>query len=146
MASDGFALPRWLRWAAVVLVAAGIFYGSVLAPPVAGAPERGPFGVFGLDKWFHAVGYAALAGAFAVALASDFEAALAAALAVLFAAGYGVSIEFAQASIPARTFSVADMAANAVGAFVGTAVWRAGIEFAGQLLPGIGRNWRRKGS
>ncbi|WP_205427138.1 VanZ family protein [Halorussus sp. MSC15.2] len=55
-----------------------------------------------------------------------------AALAALLAVGYGVGIEFVQAPLARRHFSVADMVADGVGAFVAVLVWRLGVEFAGR--------------
>ncbi|WP_135823980.1 VanZ family protein [Halorussus ruber] len=133
MNDDGFRLPPWLRWSAVAFVAAGILYASLLdSPSSAGLSPMGPFGVLGMDKWLHAVAYAALAGTLATALAPGRSLAVAAALAVLLAVGYGVGMEFAQASIPARGFSVGDIVANVVGAFLAVLVWRLGIEFVGR--------------
>ncbi|PSP56067.1 antibiotic resistance protein VanZ [Halobacteriales archaeon QS_1_67_19] len=133
MAFDPFDPPRWLRWVAVALAAGAIFHASVLASPTADGPAFGPLGVLGLDKWLHAVAYAGLASAFAVALVPDFEVSVAAGLAVLFAVGYGVGIEFVQLSAPERAFSVTDMAANGTGALVGTAAWRLAAAFTERL-------------
>jgi len=129
---DRFRPPAWLRWLAVAAVAGVLFYGSVLDSPGPGLPSLGPFGLFGLDKWLHALGYAALAGAVAVALAAHdrfrTQFVRIVALAILLTVGYGVGIEFVQATIPERSFSVGDIAADIVGAGVGVAGWRALVE------------------
>lgn len=122
MSNDGRGVPRRFRWVGVALVAAAIFYGSVVSAPGAGMPSLGPFGVVGLDKWLHALGYSGLAGSVVYALATDRNPTTAAVLAVALAVTYGVGIEFVQAAIPARHFSLADMAADAVGAGLGAGV------------------------
>jgi len=123
--------PTWLRWAAVAVVAGGIFVASVLDPPSSGVPALGPFGAFGLDKWLHALAYAGLAGTLASALAPGRSPALTAALAGLLAVGYGVGIEFVQAPLAERSFSVADMAANGLGAVLAVLGWRLLVKLAG---------------
>lgn len=106
-------LPARTRWALVALVAAIIFYASVLAVPPSG-PETGPIGV---DKFYHAGGYFGLGLAVAYALV-DAERPLAVRLAVVFALPvvYGVGVEVAQAFVPVRAFDPIDALANAVGA------------------------------
>ena len=111
MTSDRFRPPRRLRWFAVAFVAGGILYASLLDSPSSGLGAFGPLGVFGRDKWLHALAYAALAG--------------------LLAAGYGVGIEFAQAPLAERHFSFADVAANATGAALAVLGWRAIVGLVG---------------
>ncbi|WP_276298950.1 VanZ family protein [Halorussus lipolyticus] len=132
MNDDRFRPPGWLRWLAVAFVAGGILYASVLDSPGGGLSTLGPFGVFGMDKWLHAVGYAVLAGTLASALAPGRSPTVVAALAALLTVGYGIGLEFAQAPLAQRYFSVADMVADAVGAFVAVLGWRLGIEFVGR--------------
>lgn len=117
--------PAWLRWLAVGVVAGVLFYGSVLDSPGTGLPSLGPLGAFGLDKWLHALGYAALAVALAGALAPRASTVRVVVLAAILSVGYGVVIEFAQVPVPERSFSVGDILADAVGAGVGAAAWRA---------------------
>lgn len=106
-------LPRWWRWAGVVALAVAIFYFSVVASPPQGA--RQAFGPH-WDKVVHAGVYAVLALATAYATANWREYPYRRVLAVLVVAvGYGVLVEFAQAPVAGRQFSVADMAANALG-------------------------------
>ncbi|WP_128476488.1 VanZ family protein [Halorussus pelagicus] len=116
--------PTWLRWVAVAVVAGGIFFASVLDSPSSGLAALGPFETFGMDKWLHALAYAGLAGTLASALAPGRSPAVTAALAGLLAVGYGVGIEFVQAPLAERSFSVADMVADAVGAGVAVLGWR----------------------
>ncbi|UPW01221.1 VanZ family protein [Halorussus gelatinilyticus] len=131
MELDALRPPTWLRWLAVAVVAGGIFYASVLDSPSSGLPSLGPLGVFGIDKWLHALAYAALAGALAGALAPGRSPAVTAALAALLSVGYGVGIEFVQAPLARRHFSVADMLADGVGAGAAVLGWRLLVNFAG---------------
>jgi VanZ family protein len=131
MTFDRFRPPHWLRWFAVAFVAGGILYASLLDSPSSGLEAFGPLGVFGRDKWLHALAYAALAGTLASALAPGRSPAAVAALAGLLAACYGVGIEFAQAPLAERHFSVADMAANATGAALAVPGWRVIIGLVG---------------
>ena len=157
--ADALRPPQWLRWAAVAVVAGGIFYASLLAAPDTGLPPLGPLGTFGMDKWLHALAYAGLAGTLAVALApgrttgratttmratttgrtttAGLSAVRVAVLALVLATGYGVGIEFVQAPLPKRYFSVVDMVANATGAVSGALGWRVGLGFVGRLGVGI---------
>jgi VanZ family protein len=121
---DAIRPPLWLRWLAAAVVAGGIFFASVLDPPSSGVPSLGPLGIVGLDKWLHAFAYAGLAGTLAVAFAPGRGPAATVALAGLLALGYGVGIEFVQAPLAERSFSTADMAANAFGAGLGAMGWR----------------------
>ncbi|MFC7082405.1 VanZ family protein [Halorussus caseinilyticus] len=139
MKLDAVRPPTWLRWVAVAVVAGGILFASVLDPPSSAPPTSGtgPGGI-GMDKWLHALAYAGLAGTLAVALASDRgrspavardherapDHARTAALAALLAVCYGVGLEFVQAPLAGRYFSVADMVADAVGAAVAVVGWR----------------------
>jgi len=127
--------PVWLRWLAVAVVAGGIFYVSLLVAPTSGLAPLGPLGLVGMDKWLHALAYVGLAGTLAVALAPDREAGRVALLALALAVGYGVGIEFAQAPLAERAFSVADMAANATGASLGVAGWRVGERLVQRFAP-----------
>ncbi|WP_134671392.1 VanZ family protein [Halorussus marinus] len=127
MRFESLGPPGWVRWLGVAVVAGVLFYGSVLDAPGSGLSPLGPFGTFGLDKWLHGLGYAALAAALASALAADRSALVAALLAAAIAVAYGVGIEFVQASIPERSFSVGDMAADAVGAVLAVVCWRLAV-------------------
>lgn len=106
-----------------MLVAAVICYYSLFDTPGGGGPvPMGPFGLVHADKWLHALGYGALAGALGYASLRVDGRTLA--VTFLLAAGYGVTIELLQAPLPERAFSVADMGANVLGAFLGLVVWR----------------------
>lgn len=120
-------LPRWIRWFGVAAVCGVVFYASVLASPTSGGPSFGPLGIFGLDKWLHGLAYAGLGATAAYAFEADKHLVRAIAFAFVLAVAYGIFIEFAQAPIPARHFSVADMVADAVGAGLGV------VAFAGLL-------------
>jgi VanZ family protein len=114
---------RRRRWAAVLVVAAAILLASVVDPG-RGAAAPGPLGVVSLATWGHLLGYAALAGAVAAALAGR-PVRTAVAVAVVAAVAYGAGIELLQSVIPARSFDPADAVANAAGAAVGVGAWRA---------------------
>jgi len=128
MAFESLRPPGWLRWLAVAAVAGVLFYGSVIDASGSGLASLGPFGAFGLDKWLHGLGYAALAAALATALATGRSALVAALLAAVLAVAYGIGIEFVQATIPARSFSVGDIAADAVGAALAAAGWYGAVD------------------
>lgn len=117
-------LPRWLRWAAVVVVAGLVAGGSVVRPPP-GAAAFGPFGVLRLAAYGHLVAYAGFAGALAYALAdsawSDRRVLL---VVFVVAVGYGLGLELVQRLLPYRRFDVGDLALNAVGTAVAVVGWR----------------------
>jgi len=114
--------PSVVRWSFVAVVAGVILAASVVRPTGAGA-TLGPFGVLGVDKYLHAVGYAVLALALAYALA-DRDAGRVAVAVVLAAASFGLVVELVQLPLAYRTFSLADAAANATGAGVVALGWR----------------------
>lgn len=108
-------LPAWLRWLCVALVAAAVFYLSVVT-----APPEDPFvpkpDPFDLDKWRHFLAYGTLSAAVGYALADHrWRTATAVVAGVGATVAYGVGIEAAQALLPARYFSLGDALANAVG-------------------------------
>lgn len=105
------------RYVLVIGYATALFAASIVPLPESD-PTPGPFGLVGLDKWIHGVGYAALA----VLLARARRARAARSLLVLMLAaiGYGLGVEVVQALVPTRTFSTADAGANALGATLGT--------------------------
>ncbi|ELZ93125.1 VanZ family protein [Haloferax sulfurifontis] len=104
-----------LGYAFVVLVV------SVVPTPPGSLTPMGPFGLVGLDKWVHAVGYAGLG--FAVASAIRARGREEVAAAVVAAGAFGAGIELVQATLPYRSFGVADAGANLVGAALGGIVW-----------------------
>ena len=116
---------RCLRWLLVVGVAATILYWSVVTPPAPGGRLVGPFGVIGLDKWVHAIAYAGLAASLAFALGPSSRSDLEIVVIVIGATvAYGLGIELVQLTVPTRQFSVADLAADAVGAVMVVLGWR----------------------
>lgn len=107
---------RRRAWLAVVAIAIAVLVASVLPLPENGSPVAGPLGAVGADAWLHAVGYAAVAGSLAVALATGGRSSAAVlAYAAVVAMVYGLVIEFLQAPVPTRAFEPADLVANAVG-------------------------------
>lgn len=110
------------RRALVVLgYAVAVFVASVVPTPPGGLTPTGPFGVVGLDKWVHAVGYAALG--FGGASALQARQAREIGVAVVAAGLFGATLELVQALVPYRAFSLLDMGANVFGAFVGALLW-----------------------
>ncbi|MFC7156736.1 VanZ family protein [Halomarina halobia] len=114
---------RRVRRALVVLWAGYVLVASTVDPPSGGLPPIGPLGLVGLDKWLHALAYAAMALLVAYALAARTPRTLA--LAVALTAAYGAGIEAVQAFLPLRAFDPADALANAAGAALGAAAWSA---------------------
>jgi VanZ family protein len=109
-------LPAWLRWAGVALVAAVIFYLSVVTVPPE-SPVVDPPSAIPLDKWRHFLAYAALAGALAYATVDWDRPGWQLVVAVVgVAALYGIGIEAIQATVPQRYFSLGDAWANVIGA------------------------------
>lgn len=109
-------LPTWLRWAAVVVVAALIFYVSVITVPPETVIDRGRPDIIPLDKWRHFVAYAAFGGSLAYATTDWRVDVRWLAIGVVgVAVVYGVGIEFSQAVLPARYYSLGDAYANALG-------------------------------
>ncbi|WP_255150839.1 VanZ family protein [Halorarius halobius] len=115
--------PRWLRYAAVALVAATVLGASVVRP--APGPDRFLLGV-GFDKWLHAAGYAALAASLGYArLPAGGRLSTRALVGVaLVSLAFGVGVELVQGPLPYRSLSAADAAADAVGAVAGALPFR----------------------
>jgi VanZ family protein len=127
--STGSSRRRWRVLAggvALAIVVASLLPPELFLGPDTGAtPElRGPFGLVGLDKWLHALGYAVLAGTLvpAVAAGRSETTARTVVVAVAVAAGVGLGVELLQWPHPGRTASLVDAAANLVGAAVGAVV------------------------
>jgi len=112
--SDAALTARWVAVAAC----ATVVVASVVRPPAAlGADVAG----VGLDKWAHVAGTAVLAVAVAAARRAEGRDLLVVAAAVV---ALGAAIEGVQAPLAHRTASLADAAANGVGAVLGVAGWR----------------------
>jgi VanZ family protein len=110
---------RWWRPAAVALL---LVVAALLPGGPGGPPTAGPLGLVGVDKWLHAVGYAAFAAVLVPALGPGRPARRAVPLAVVAATALGVGLELAQLPVPGRHTSAGDAAANAVGAALGAVV------------------------
>lgn len=115
-------LPSKARWLVVALVAGGILLASVTRP-TAVRRVTGPFGVLGIDKYLHFLGYAALALVLAYALAGR-ETERVAVTVFLAVVSFGLFVELLQLPIAYRTFSLADAVANAAGATAVAVGWR----------------------
>ena len=112
--SDVASAARWVAVAAY----ATVVVASVVGPPaVLGADVAG----VGLDKWAHVAGTAAITVAVAAARRAEGRDLLVIAAAVV---ALGAAIEGVQAPLAHRTASLADAAANGVGAVLGVAGWR----------------------
>lgn len=112
-------VDRRLRYALAAGVAVVLFVASVVDPPSTGGPTV-LFGV-GVDKWLHAAGYAGLAAAVGYTQLDESGLNRRTLFGVfLLVVAYGLGIELVQAPLPARAFDLADAAANAVGAVLGT--------------------------
>lgn len=111
-------LPSWTRWAAVVVLAAGIFYLSIVTVPPAQVAPKPDF--VPLDKWRHFLAYGAFGYALAYAL-TDAPLARRRKVLAVFAvtALYGAGIEVGQSLLPRRYFGVGDFIANGIGAALG---------------------------
>lgn len=130
------AVRRAARRPVTVLVVLVVCTVSLLPQTGASASISGPAWLESLllwDKLHHGFAYAVLAALFARPARSDRQAASTPAgvtldRQLLIAAGaavvLGTAVELAQLSIPSRQFSVADLAANAVGATVGVVIVR----------------------
>lgn len=113
---EAIVTSRRSRWAAVALVAAAIFFVSVI--PIPGSvPDDG--GGVPTSVLFHFVGYAVLAVLLVFALLARWRALSANVLSLVSASLYGVLIECVQYPISYRTFSYLDMLTNSVGALCG---------------------------
>ncbi|MFC7132478.1 MULTISPECIES: VanZ family protein [Salinibaculum] len=109
-------LPRSVRWAAVLAVAAFIFYASILGSPPETALDDLTFSLIPLDKWRHFLAYAAFGGALAYATTNwNVERRVLAGGVFATVVLYGIGIEVGQSQIPERYFSLGDAYANALG-------------------------------
>lgn len=111
-----------MRWAAVLLVAATIFYLSVvIAPPEDPLAPKPPIA---LDKWRHFLAYGALSAAVGYALADRrWRTVAVVAVGVGATVAYGVGIEGVQSQLPNRYFSWGDALANALGGLLAAPVY-----------------------
>lgn len=118
-------LPRSIRWLGVVVVAAFIFYASLVTIPETVVDETQPE-VIPLHLWRHIVAYFGLAGALAYATDHwDMPRWRNAILVIGIAALYGIGMEAGQHFLPYRTpFLITDAVANTLGAS-GVLIWYA---------------------
>ena len=110
-------LPHWLRLSAVAIVAAIIFYGSLVTVPETAIDDAQP-DLIQLSHWRHVVAYFALAGTLAYATDHwQLPRLKHAATVIALAASYGVLIELGQHFLPHRTpFLITDVLVNTLGA------------------------------
>lgn len=81
------------------------------------------FGPYGPDKWPHVGSHAVVAAAVAEGLGAGRGAGRTAVGGAAVSTAFGVAVEYAQDAVPWRTGEDVDVAAGAVGAVVGAAVW-----------------------
>ena len=116
-------LPRWLRYTAVGVVGAIIFYGSLVTVPETAIDDINP-SLVQLSHWRHLLAYLALAGTLAYATDHwDLPRWQHAVLVIALASGYGILMETGQAFLPHRTpFLLTDVIVNTIGAS-GVLIW-----------------------
>ena len=116
-------LPRFLRYTAVAVVAAIIFYGSLITVPETTVDDLRPFAIEP-SHWRHLVAYFTLACS--LAYATDHWTLPRwkhAALVIAIAASYGIAMEAGQAFLPHRSpFLISDAFVNTIGAS-GVLLW-----------------------
>ena len=111
-----------VNWTALAAFGALLLVGSVVS--IGGGDSRFRRLLHGKDKILHAVAYAILAVLACRALAGPARGAWAyLAIGVLFAVSYGALLEGIQSVLAPRSCSVADAAANALGAGAGGLLW-----------------------
>jgi hypothetical protein len=137
------ARPARSRWTRPAVIGAVILVASLLPLPRDDAVP--PLVPLGIDTWVHAISYAVFAASLLGAIRAEESGRSGAraeesgrsgaraeeprgselrgiVIAATVAVALGVGIEVAQTVIPGRTFEVADVVANAVGAGVGLIV------------------------
>lgn len=107
-------VSRSVRYGIVVVVASVVLTLSVVETGTTATPP-GPLGLVGVDKWTHALGYAALAAMLAYASVGQNHHEGRVALVALLAVAFGIGVELVQWPIPYRTASAADVLADTVG-------------------------------
>ena len=116
-------LPRWLRYTAVAVGAAFIFYASLVTVPETVVDDAQPQ-LIELNHWRHLVAYFTLACS--LAYATDHWTLprwKSAVLVIAIAASYGIAMEAGQAFVPHRTdFLISDAIVNTIGAS-GVLLW-----------------------
>lgn len=127
------ARPARSRWTRPAVIGTVILVASLLPLPRDDAVP--PVVPLGIDTWVHAISYAVFAASLLGAIRAEESGRSGAraeeprgselrgiVIAATVAVALGVGIEVAQTVIPGRTFEVADVVANAVGAGVGLVV------------------------
>lgn len=108
-------LPRLVRVAGTIAIAAVIFYFSLL-DTVSAPPAAGPW----WDKQLHLLAYAGLAVAATYATAAWRHDSIRRGVAMLLVVvAYGLAIELAQGQLAGRYYSLSDLFANVVGTTLG---------------------------
>lgn len=114
---DSFVASPRVRFGLVAVWALVLLYASVSDPSGTPLARSGPLGLFGVDKWLHAGGYAVLAVLLAYALLPRWRDVRRGSIAaLLLAGGYGLAMELLQAPLAYRSFDPLDATANVLGA------------------------------
>lgn len=118
-------LPLYFRWMLVVFLLGAILYYSVVKLPGPGRIVYGPFKIFPISMWFHAIAYIGLAISLAYAFTRsprpDWQILLGI---FVFVTAYGLGIELLQLGIPTRSFDPTDIIINAFGAALAVTSWK----------------------
>lgn len=118
--SEGHTISTPARFSIAGGFAVAVMLVSLVHVPPDVATTTGPLGVYGVDKWIHAGSYGGITVLLAYASRTGRVAVLVGiALATVL---LGAGVELIQSTIPWRSMELADIAANAVGAFAALAV------------------------
>lgn len=109
--------PAWRVFCVMWLLGIGLYVGLALLPWQLPGHSARIIGSITVDELLHFLAFACLA----VALPSSFPSRVDLFLATLLLLLMGVATELAQLFIPARAFSMSDMAANVLGCCAGAA-------------------------
>jgi len=117
-------VPLWLRAVLVLATFGVLIYYSIVPAPGSGSITYGPLGMIPYSMWLHFLGYMGLAIVLSYASATVRRPQSQILLGVfVVTVGCGIAVEVLQLTLPTRTFSVLDMAINALGAGVGVTLW-----------------------
>lgn len=132
---DQPAAPASVRWLLVVAVAVVLAIAAVV-PTGTAVAETGPFGVFTRDLWLHGGAYFLLQLTVIYALVGGAgRPSTPVAVTPVFTVAYGLFVESLQLAVPYRSFSTADLLANAVGVLVAAGCYVLAGRLADQSVP-----------
>lgn len=110
-------LPATVRWLGVIVIAAFIFYSSLVTVPETVVDDAQPYFIE-LNHWRHLVAYFTLASSLAYATVEwDVSRRKRVIFAIVLASGFGIAMEAGQAMVPHRSdFLISDATVNTIGA------------------------------